>query len=159
MSMIFRYVTMFYLVFLAAVMGASIYAGAVVAPVIFNTFDIFSEEVLSHFQEGMIMTENFIRLSYVVTLSVVFVAIYEGYRYKKGERDLLAQIAAFLIISTGLLFSYYYLPDILLMQQAGAQMTGSATFAKAHKASEIDFHIYVLAILLLLIRNLQRALR
>ncbi len=159
MSKVFRYFTMFYIIFLAAVMGASLYAGVVVAPVIFNTVDVFGTEILTHFQEGMIMTENFVRLSYVITLSVVVVAIYEGYKYKKGERDKLALIAAFLIISTGVLFSYYYLPDILLMQQAGEQMTQSETFANAHKASEINFKIFVFAILLLLIRNLQRALR
>ena len=159
MSKVFRYFTMFYIIFLAAVMGASLYAGVVVAPVIFNTVDVFGTEILTHYQEGMIMTENFIRLSYVVTLSIVVVAIYEGYRYKKGERDTLAIVAAFLIICAGALFSYYYLPDILIMQQAGEQMTQSETFANVHKASEIDFKIYVFAILLLLIRNLQRALR
>lgn len=159
MPKLFRYFTMFYLIFLATVMGASIYAGAVVAPVIFNTVDVFNIEILTHFQEGMIMTENFVRLSYVITLSVVIVAIYEGYRYKKGERDTLAIITAFLIICTGVLFSYYYLPDILLMQQAGEQMTQSETFANTHKASEINFQIYVFAILALLIRNFQRALR
>ncbi len=159
MPRVFRYFTMFYIIFLAEVMGASLYAGAVVAPVIFNTVDVFGTEILTHFQEGMIMTENFVRLSYVITLSVVVVVIYEGYRYKKGERDTLAIIAAFLIICTGVLFSYYYLPDILTMQQAGEQMTQSEIFANVHKASEINFKVYVFAILLLLIRNLQRALR
>jgi hypothetical protein len=150
---------MFYLIFLAAAMGASLYAGVVVAPVTFNTVDIFTIEVLSHFQEGMIMTENFIRLSYVITLSVIMVIIYEGYRYKKGERDTLVLIATFLIVCTGVLFSFYYLPDILLMQQAGEEMTKSEIFANTHKASEINFKIYVFAILVLLVRNFQRALR
>ncbi|MBN2768074.1 MAG: DUF4149 domain-containing protein [Campylobacterales bacterium] len=159
MSKIFRFVTMFYVIFLASVMGASLYAGAVVAPVIFNTEDVFGEAILSHFQEGMIMTENFIRLSYVITLSIVTVAFYEGYRYKKGERDVIAQIATLLIICSGLLFSYYYMPDILVMQQAGPQMTQSEAFANTHIASEIDFKVFVFSILVLLVRNLQRALR
>ncbi|MDD5405727.1 MAG: DUF4149 domain-containing protein [Sulfurovaceae bacterium] len=159
MSPIFRNVTMAYLIFLSAVLGASLYAGIVVAPITFNTEAIFGSPVLSQFQEGMIMTQNFIKLSYMVTLSVIAVVIYEGYKYKMGERDILTSISFFLVVATGLMFSYYYLPDIILMQQAGEEMTKTQLFLDTHKGSEIDFKIYVFALLLLLIRNFKKALR
>jgi len=159
MSPIFRNITMAYLIFLSIVLGASLYAGIVVAPVIFHTEAIFDSPILSQFQEGMIMTENFVRLSYVITLSVIVAFVYESYKYKKGERDLLTFVALFLVIATGLMFSYYYLPEIILMQQVGEEMTKTQLFLDTHKGSEVNFKIYAFALLLLLIRNFQKALR
>lgn len=159
MSPTFRNITMAYLIFLSAVLGASLYAGAVVAPVTFNTEDIFGSGILSQFQEGMIMTENFVRLSYIVTMSVIVTFVYESYKYKKGERDLLTFVSLFLVIATGLMFSYYYLPEIILMQQAGEEMTKTQLFIDTHKGSEVNFKIYTFALLLLLVRNFKKALR
>jgi len=159
MSSVFRNITMFYLIFLSAVLGASLYAGIVVAPVTFHTEAIFGSPILSQFQEGMIMTEYFVRLSFVVTLSVIVAFVYESYKYKKGERDLLTFVALFLVIATGLMFSYYYMPEIILMQQAGEEMTKTQLFLDTHKGSEVNFKIYAFALLLLLIRNFQKALR
>ena len=159
MSKTFRTFTMLYLILLAVVMGASLYAGAVVAPVIFNTADIFGNPVLSHFQEGLIMTENFARLSYATSFTALVVVIYEGYRFKKGERDVFTAIAALFIIGTGLLFSFYFIPEILMMQQQGEEATQSQFFLNVHKASEVNFKVYLFAVLVLLIRHLQRHVR
>lgn len=159
MSKTFRILTMLYLIFLAVVMGASLFAGAVVAPVIFNTADVFGENILSHFQEGMIMTEHFVRLSYATSLTALVVVIYEGYRFKKGDRDALISIAALLVLATGLLFSFYFVPEIVMMQQEGEQATQSQFFLNIHKASEINLKIFLFAVLILLIRHLQRHIR
>lgn len=159
MSPTFRNITMAYLIFLSIVLGASLYAGMVVAPVTFNTDEIFGSSVLSQFQEGMIMTQNFIKLSHLVTLSVIVAVVYEGYKYKMGERDLLTFVALFLVVVAGLMFSYYYIPDIITMQQAGEEMTKTQVFLDTHKGSEIDFKIYAFAMLLLLVRNFKKALR
>jgi len=140
-------------------MGASLFAGAVVAPVIFNTEDIFGEPVLSHFQEGLIMTENFVRLSYAASLTALVVVIYEGYRLKRGTRDIFSGIAALFIIFTGLLFSFYFIPEILVMQQQGELATQSEFFMNMHKASEVNFKIFLFAILALLMRHLRRYIR
>ncbi len=61
------YFTIFYLMILGLSVGAIIYAGAVVAPVIFHSEIWLSSEVLSHFQEGLIMTQNFIGLRYFIS--------------------------------------------------------------------------------------------
>jgi uncharacterized membrane protein len=149
--------TMAYLVLLAATLGAGLYAGIVVAPVTFHTEQWLGGEVLSHFQEGLIMTQNFVKLSYLVDVTVIAVALYEGYKYKKFERDTVTQIATFFTIATGLMFGHYYLPDILTMQMAGEEMTKSAAFIATHKGSEINFKIFSLALLVLIIQNMRKA--
>lgn len=159
MSPIFRNSTIAYIIFLSSVLGATLYAGIVVAPVTFNTDAIFGSIVLSQYQEGMIMTQNFVKLSYAVTLSVICVFLYEGYKYKMGERDTLTLIATFLVVATGILFSYYYIPDIISMQQIGEEATKTQRFINTHNGSEINFKIYAFGLLLLLVRNLGKALR
>ena len=75
MNKYFRMVTMAYLILLGAMLGAGLYAGIVVAPVTFNTDQWIGSEVLTQFQEGQIMTENFLRLSYLVNVVIVSVIL------------------------------------------------------------------------------------
>jgi len=153
----FRIATMAYLILLGATLGAGLYAGIVVAPVTFHSEQWLGSELLSHYQEGLMMTQNFVRLSYLVNFTLLAVFLYEGYKYKKFERDTITQVASFFVLATGLLFSFYYLPDILTMQLAGEEMTKSAAFASTHKGSEINFKIFSLALLVLMVRNMQKA--
>jgi len=157
MKKYFRMTTMAYLILLAGTLGAGLYAGIVVAPVTFHTDLWLGSEVLSHFQEGLIMTENFIRLSYLVDFTLIAIFLYESYKYKMFERDSMTTLAALIAIASGLFFGHYYLPDILTMQLAGEVMTQSDTFASMHRASEIDFKIFSVALLVLIIRNMQKA--
>jgi len=153
----FRIATMVYLILLGATLGAGLFAGVVVAPVTFHTELWLGGEVLSHFQEGLIMTQNFVKLSYLVDVTVIAVALYEGYKYKMFERDTLTQVATFFVIATGLMFGHYYLPDILTMQMAGEEMTKSAAFIATHKGSEINFKIFSAALLVLIMQNMRKA--
>ena len=153
----FRIATMVYLILLSATLGAGLFAGIVVAPVTFHTEQWLGGEVLSHFQEGLIMTQNFVKLSYLVDVTVIAVALYEGYKYKMFERDTITQVATFFVIATGLMFGHYYLPDILTMQMAGEKMTQTTAFINTHKGSEINFKIFSLALLVLIVRNMQKA--
>jgi len=157
MKKYFRMTTIAYLILLGMTLGAGLFAGAVVAPVTFHTENWLGSEVLSHFQEGLIMTQNFVKLSYLVDVTVIAVALYEGYKYKKFERDTATQIATFFVIATGLMFGHYYLPDILTMQLAGEEMTKSAAFIATHKGSEINFKIFSLALLVLIVQNMRKA--
>jgi hypothetical protein len=145
-----------YLVLLGITLGAVLFAGMVVAPVIFNS-ERWLPELMSHYQEGVLMTQNFVRLSYLVDATVIAIVLYEGYKYKMFERDTITQIAAFFAVATGLMFGHYYLPDIVTMQMAGEKMTQSQAFINTHKGSEIDFKIFAAAVLTLMIRNMQKA--
>lgn len=157
MNKYFRMVTMAYLILLAATLGAGLFAGIVVAPVTFHTEQWLGAEVLTRFQEGQIMTENFLRLSYLVNVVLVAVALYEGYKFKKFERDTVTKVATFFVLATGLLFAQYYIPDIMEMQAQGAKATESLAFVNTHKGSEINFKIFSVAILVLIVQNMRKA--
>jgi hypothetical protein len=157
MNKYFRMLTMAYLILLSAMLGAGLFAGIVVAPVTFNTDQWLGADILTRFQEGQIMTENFFRLSYLVNVVLVSVVLYEGYKFKKFERDTLTQVATFFVLATGLLFSQYYIPDIIAMQEQGVEATRSVAFINTHKGSEINFKIFSLALLVLIVQNMRKA--
>ncbi|MCW8822333.1 MAG: DUF4149 domain-containing protein [Sulfurovum sp.] len=157
MNKYFRMTTMTYLILLSTMLGAGLFAGIVVAPVTFHTEQWLGAEILTQFQEGQIMTENFLRLSYLVNIILVAVVLYEGYKFKKFERDTVTQVATFFVLVTGLLFSQYYIPDIITMQEQGVEMTKSIAFINTHKGSEINFKIFSLALLVLIIQNMRKA--
>lgn len=157
MNKYFRMLTMAYLILLSAMLGAGLFAGIVVAPVTFNTDQWLGADILTRFQEGQIMTENFLRLSYLVNVILVAVVLYEGYKFKKFERDTLTQVVTFFVLATGLLFSQYYIPDIIAMQEQGVEATKSVAFINTHKGSEINFKVFSLALLVLIVQNMRRA--
>jgi len=159
MKQTFRNFTIGYIIVLGSLLGASIYAGAVVAPTIFGSEVYLGKEILTQYQEGLIMSVNFYKLGIFVDFSILAIFLYEGYKYKMGERDNITLGATFLALATGLMFAHYYIPDIVMMQHAGEQMTQSQEFINTHKGSEINFKIFALAIFVLLIRNLQKALK
>jgi len=159
MKKYFRITTMAYLILLAGTLGAGLYAGIVVAPVTFHTEMWLGSDILSHFQEGLIMTENFVRLSYLVDFTLIVIFLYEGYKYKMFERDSITTLAALITIASGLFFGHYYMPDILTMQLAGEAMTQSDKFAAVHQASEIDFKVFTVALLVLIVQNMRKACR
>ncbi len=157
MKKYFRMTTIAYLILLGATLGAVLYAGIVVAPVTFHTEQWLGDAALSQYQEGLIMTQNFVRLSYLVDFTVIVVVLYEGYKYKMFERDNITLVAAFLVLATGVMFGHYYIPDIVNMQLAGEAMTKSAAFINTHKGSEINIKIFAAALLVLIVRNMQKA--
>ncbi len=159
MSKNFRVVTMAYLLFTSMVLGMMLYAGIVVTSVTFHTELYLGNELLTQFQEGQIMTENFLRLSYIVDVLIISVALYEGYKYKKFERDKLTLVATFFVLATALLFAHYYIPDIIAMQAQGEEMTKTEAFINTHKGSEINSKIFSLSLLVLIVQNMRKACR
>jgi hypothetical protein len=153
----FRMVTMAYLIFLSGVLGAMLYAGIVVTAVTFHTDMWLGADLLTRFQEGQIMTENFLRLSYVVNVLIIVVVLYEGYKFKKFERDTVTKVATFFVLATALLFSQYYIPDIIAMQAQGEAVTKSVAFLNTHKGSELNSKIFALALIVLIVQNMRKA--
>lgn len=151
--------TIAYLIILGATLGAGLLAGIVVAPTIFNSELLLGSELLSRFQEGLLMTQVFERLAYLVNVMVLFVVIYEVIKWKSFESDRWTSMATFFVVASGLMFTSYYIPDILQMQSAGEAMTQSDAFLNTHKGSELNFKLFAFATLALLILNLKKALR
>ncbi len=148
------YVDFSYLIMLASSFGAVIVLGAVVAPVIFHSDKILVDTLLDHYNAGIIMGEIFHRFGmwlYVVALGVV---LYEAAKYKMGQRDAIAFGSAATVVFSSLMFSSVYSPKILAMQAIGAEATQSITFSNIHTASELDFKILAVALIVLFIRRL-----
>ena len=154
-----RYFTTLYLLILGVVIGASVYAGAVVAPVTFGSEKWLGSDILSRFQEGLIMTHNFIGLKYFILVGVFGVVLYEGYQYKRFNRDLVKTISALGFIMSSLLFNYFYMSSIIDMQRQGEKVVNSHIFENMHKGSEIALTFIMIFAIVLFIRTLQKELK
>ena len=156
---IFKTLTMIFIITLGTVLGAGLLAGIVVAPTIFHSELLLGSELLSKFQEGLLMTAVFEKLAYAVNFLVVIAILYEVIKYKAFESDRWSLMTTFLLAGTGLMFTSYYIPDILEMQAMGEAKTLSSAFINTHLGSEINFKIFIFSGLALLILNLKKALR
>ncbi|WP_304546266.1 DUF4149 domain-containing protein [Sulfurimonas microaerophilic] len=143
-----------YLLVIAASLGGVLALGALVAPVVFHTDTMLVGALLDNYNAGIIMGEIFRRFSYWIYFLAAYVFIYEALMYKQGQRDNIALISSFLTIATSLMFSAVYSPKILAMQALGTEATQSDTFQNIHIASEIDFKILAVSLLVLFIRRL-----
>jgi len=128
--------------------------GAMVAPVVFNPNKILVDVALDHFNSGIIMGEIFHRFSYWIYFVATVVIIYEAAMYKLGQRDAIAFGSAITVIFSSLMFSAVYSPKILSMQAIGVEATQSDTFKNVHLASELDFKILAVGLIVLFIRRL-----
>ena len=151
--------TIAYLLIIGITLGASIYAAAVVAPVTFNSQKWLNKEILDRFEEGLIMTQNFIGLGYFIVASMVAIFLYEGYQYKRFNRDLIKTLSALGAIMSGALFKYFYMDAIIKMQQQGREVLNSKIFENMHKGSEIALGFFIIFLLILYIRTLQKELK
>ena len=143
-----------YLVILAASFGAVIVLGAIAAPVIFHTDKIVHNLLIDHYNAGIIMGEIFNRFSYWIYILAFYVIGYELYMYKIGQRDSIIFASAVTVVFSSLMFSGVYSPKIISMQKLGAEATLSDTFQNVHYASELDFKILAVALLILFVRRL-----
>lgn len=143
-----------YLIVLAATFGAVLVLGAVVAPVVFHTDKILVGMLMDHYNAGIVMGEIFRRFSYWLYFVTLFVIVYEAAIYKTGQRDAIAFGSAVIVIFSSLMFSSVYVEKILAMQQLGAEATQSKTFDNIHIASELDFKILAVALIVLFVRRL-----
>ncbi|CAI6154719.1 MAG: hypothetical protein SPLUMA2_SPLUMAMAG2_00499 [uncultured Sulfurimonas sp.] len=148
------YIDFTYLIILAASFGGVMVLGALVAPVIFHTDRIVSEVLIDHYNAGIIMGEMFHRFSYWVYFLATFVVLYEAISYKSGFRDAITLASAVIVAGTSLMFSAVYSPRILEMQAMGREATQSDTFEQIHIASEIDFKVLAVALIVLFVRRL-----
>jgi len=148
------YLDFAYFIVLAATFGAVLVLGAIVAPVVFHTDQMTVNLLIDNYNAGIIMGEIFHRFSYWVYFVAAFVALYEAMAYKMGQRDAISFAAAVTVIFSSLMFSAIYVPKILSMQALGAEAAQSDTFQNVHVASELDFKILALSLLVLFIRRL-----
>jgi hypothetical protein len=145
-----------YLMLLGITLGAGLCAGVIGAPVIFHADDLLGGGVLTHFQEGLVMTQIFVKMNWLVNLTCVVILVVEGYHFLRFYRDQITFYSAFVTVWTGFMFTLYYTPQILEFQRQGESIMENELFAKTHMMSEWDFKIFVVALAILLGRYLYR---
>ncbi len=154
-----KWATVGYILTLSMAIGMILLAGVVVAPVIFNGNDFLGANVLSRYQSGILMTQVFIKLNYFLGFTAFYVFLMEGYDYKIGKRDTVLLSFSFLVITTVLLFLFYYTPYILEAQRLGAEVTKTPEFESMHKGSELDFKIMLFALVGMVLTKLGRGVK
>ncbi|MBD3805623.1 DUF4149 domain-containing protein [Sulfuricurvum sp.] len=141
-----------YLLLIAMSAGAVLVLGLLVAAVVFHSEAYLSVPLLSRYEEGKIMGEIFRRFTYWSYCMAVVIVVYEVSRYKVMQIDKISMLSAMGSIATLLLFSAVYTPKILEYQSRGEEAI-DASFEALHKASEIDFKILLVMLLILFCRR------
>lgn len=142
-----------YLLFIGMTVGAILILGVFVAAVVFHSETYLTIPLLSRYEEGKIMGEIFRRFSYWGYFMVVLIAVYESAKYKMMQIDKISVLSAMGSIGTLLLFAAVYTPKMLEYQMQGEAAMMEHSFESLHKASEIDFKIMLVMMLVLFIRR------
>lgn len=148
------YIDFSYLLVLASTLGGVLVLGVLVAPVIFHSESFGLEVILDRHNAGILMAEVFHRFSYWLYFVTLYVVAYELYMYKIGQRDTYIFVSSVVVSFTSLMFSAVYAPKIISMQELGREATQSDTFINIHMASEIDFKVLAVGLLVLFVRRL-----
>lgn len=145
----------FYLLSIAATFGAVLVLGIFTAPVIFNSASILPNSLLDRYNEGLLMGEIFRRFGFWAYAMSAVILAFEINEYRRQRRDKWAIMSALLAVGTLLMFAAVYVPKILAMQAQGPDATMSEAFASLHSASELDFKLLAVALILLFVRRMQ----
>ncbi len=141
-----------YFIVLLVSVGGVLTLGAIVAPVVFHPEIVGLD--MSRFESGLLMSEIFRRFSYFLNFTALFIVLYEIIKYRFMQRDKIVILSAITSFATISMFTSVYIPKILELQAKGKEFTSSKTFDNLHFASELDFKILAVALLVLFVRRL-----
>ena len=105
------------------------------------------------------MTQNFVRLGYFMMVGIFAIALYEGYQYKRFNRDLIKTLSTLGAIMSAMLFKYFYMSSIIDMQKQGESAVNSKIFENMHKGSEIALTLFMIFVIVLFVITLQKELK
>ena len=148
-----RIIDLTYLILLGASIGGILTLGIVMTSTIFHSA-LYIGPLLSHYQEGQIMSGGFVKFSYFLSLMFFVIMFYEMYSYKIWKSDMTVMLSTLVSLFTIGLFVGVYTPKILEMQELGQEATQSPEFESLHLGSELDFKILVVSLIILMGRRL-----
>ncbi len=154
MKNVMKWIDIVYLMLLGITLGLVLTLGIIVAPVIFHADSYLGAKILDHYQMGLLMTAIFLKSNYFLNAMALIIILREAYDYKLFKRDKIILPSAATAVLMIFLFTLYYTKQIIAMQALGAAVTQSDTFQTIHKASELDFQLLALSLVLLLGRRL-----
>lgn len=137
---------------LASIIGVELILGIVVAPTIFFPQNLIEEGVLSHFQSGLMMTQIFIKMGYLLIFVSVVNFLYEIYSLIKDEIKFQIKfqikfskfMLSLLILILSLIFVFYFTNTIIELQNLGENATKTQEFISIHNASEVVIKIILI---------------
>lgn len=136
-----------HLFLLAAMIGVELILGVVVAPVVFYPQNLIGENILSQFQSGLIMSDIFVKMGYVLLVVSLFNAFYELFSFMKKQENFRLRFSkfalAFIILILALFFVFYLTTYILEAQKMDESVIKTAEFQSMHEASEVVIKIIV----------------
>lgn len=154
-----RLSTILYLLLLGGMVGMTLMAGAVTAPVVFHASDYLAgAKELSQFESGLIMTEVFIRYNNMLFIVLLVIAGYELLALFRKNSHWFIGLVALLLVLAGMTFVFYHTPMILAAQEGGEALTQTEAFAVIHHQSEAIFKGILLGFVLLFCGRLYQAL-
>ncbi|MGH2328095.1 DUF4149 domain-containing protein [Campylobacter taeniopygiae] len=134
---------------LAAMIGIELILGIVVAPVIFYPQNFIGDGILSHYQSGILMTQIFIKMGYLLLIVSIINILFEIFSYFREKFNFKIKfsklILSLIILILSLVFVFYFTEQIISMQKLGEQATTSAEFTGIHSASEITLKIILVS--------------
>ncbi len=155
-----KFVTAFYIFMLSTGAAVILLLGAFVAPTVFHT-EVFSGGVplLSHYDAGLLMSHIFKKANYLLLVTMVTIAFYDGMRiYKRKSNTLMAVFAGLSVFGLAM-HLFFFTPKIIEFQEAGEYATKSEAFSVIHQLSETDFKLVLFCLVSLVMMRLTSSLR
>ncbi len=145
MKVLLSCATSVYLCVVGMTLGVILACGFFVAPVIFDASRYLAESGISdldmtRYASGVLMTQIFVRCDYGLNGVAIFVLVYELLAFNISSKKSLFLLAiGILSVVLIFVFTLYYTPAIIAMQQEGAASTGTEEFESIHTQSEMVF--------------------
>ncbi|MBZ7950175.1 DUF4149 domain-containing protein [Campylobacter molothri] len=134
---------------LAAMIGIELILGVIVAPIIFYPKNFLGDGILNHYQSGILMTQIFIKMGYLLLIVSSINILFEVFSYFKEKINFKIKfsklILSLIILILSLIFVFYFTGQIISMQKLGEQATISNKFSSIHSASEITLKIILIS--------------
>lgn len=148
---IMKIIDSLYITLLGIGLGGVLALGIFVASTLFNSTHFLGHALLTHYQEGMLMSAIFVKFNVFLYILAGIIFLREGYDYKSFKRDKVLTLATLIALFAIFMFTDYYTPAILELQ--ALHNTESEIFANYHKGSELDFKLLSLALIALITRR------
>lgn len=136
----------FYLFCLGGAAFGVLFAGAVVAPIIFHSELIFGVKMLSRFEAGLMMSEIFSRFNYILLTTAALIVAFEGFLAVNKKSSPLMMVLSIVNISAIGLYAFVFTPQIIGYQALGERAISSSEFDTIHRLAELDFKILLITL-------------
>lgn len=131
---------LFYQFLLASLIGMELTLGILVAPIVFYPQKVGVVEGLSQFQSGLMMSELFCKMRYVLLAVGIFSLIFEFFSL---NRHFFRLILSLVILALSCIFVFYFTDFILHAQALGEKAVQTQEFRSVHKWSELTLKLIV----------------